>query len=401
MALHSRAILLLCILGYASAQYSEVDVLPQRTGTTSKPRYQKLHNPRLANGAQLQPIGGSARPRRPIPLSRPRPVPTSDAPGLASFANARPRPVFISPLAVKAASIPAGAQERQQQENNQQDKQSQQQQRQQEKQLQQQSLIKPVSEEAEEEEEDVAQAIASLGAVSSFSPQSGNLVGGPLTPKPDLGLGQFRGASPSPPLARPAPLPEQNPPPVQYRPQKPYKLRKPVVEDVPEVRITARQHQQPQPPVRSPSKAPEIRDRYSESPRDNYSETRAKYPEPPRDGATRDKKPVAQIIRRWREDNPDGSITWGFENDDGSYKEELIGVDCITRGKYGYIDLDGFRREYTYETGIKCDEEQQEEERENGFVDYQENKLVLPNGKTIDLSSMGKKQARRPQPIYN
>ena len=107
-----------------------------------------------------------------------------------------------------------------------------------------------------------------------------------------------------------------------------------------------------------------------------------------------------QIIRRWREDNPDGSITWGFENDDGSYKEELIGVDCITRGKYGYIDLDGFRREYSYETGIKCDEEKQDEDRENGFVDYQENKIVLPNGKTIDLSSMGKKQARRPQPIY-
>ncbi|XP_035738276.1 LOW QUALITY PROTEIN: uncharacterized protein LOC118448741 [Vespa mandarinia] len=115
---------------------------------------------------------------------------------------------------------------------------------------------------------------------------------------------------------------------------------------------------------------------------------------------SRGKKPVAQIIRRYRNDNADGSITWGFENDDGSYKEEIIGTDCITRGKYGYVDPDGVRREYTYETGIKCDEEQKEEEEENGFVDYQENKLVLPDGKTIDLSNMGKKQARRPRPTY-
>lgn len=56
------------------------------------------------------------------------------------------------------------------------------------------------------------------------------------------------------------------------------------------------------------------------------------------------KKPVAQILRKYREENPDGSITWGFENDDGSFKEETIGVDCITRGIYGYIDPDGEKR---------------------------------------------------------
>lgn len=47
------------------------------------------------------------------------------------------------------------------------------------------------------------------------------------------------------------------------------------------------------------------------------------------------KKPVAQILRKYREENPDGSIVWGFENDDGSFKEETIGIDCITRGIYG------------------------------------------------------------------
>jgi len=69
----------------------------------------------------------------------------------------------------------------------------------------------------------------------------------------------------------------------------------------------------------------------------------------------KEKKPVAQILRKYREENEDGSITWGFENDDGSYKEEIIGIDCVTRGRYGYVDPDGMKREYTYETGIQCD----------------------------------------------
>ena len=55
----------------------------------------------------------------------------------------------------------------------------------------------------------------------------------------------------------------------------------------------------------------------------------------PHNSDDKPKKPVAQILRKYREENPDGSITWGFENDDGSFKEETIGVDCITRGIYG------------------------------------------------------------------
>lgn len=107
----------------------------------------------------------------------------------------------------------------------------------------------------------------------------------------------------------------------------------------------------------------------------------------------RERKPVAQIIRKYRDENPDGSITWGFENDDGSFKEELIGVNCVTRGKYGYVDPDGLKREYNYETGIPCDKSK-EPQSEKGFIDYQENKAVLPNGITIDLANMGKKSKR-------
>lgn len=107
----------------------------------------------------------------------------------------------------------------------------------------------------------------------------------------------------------------------------------------------------------------------------------------------REKKPVAQIIRKFRDENPDGSITWGFENDDGSFKEETIGIDCVTRGRYGYVDPDGLKREYNYETGILCDKTK-EQQGEKGFIDYQENKAVLPNGITIDLATMGKKSKR-------
>lgn len=109
--------------------------------------------------------------------------------------------------------------------------------------------------------------------------------------------------------------------------------------------------------------------------------------------SSREKKPVAQIIRKYREENEDGSITWGFENDDGSFKEETIGVDCRVTGKYGYIDPDGVKREYNYDTGLACDKTKDDKEQK-GFVDYQENKAVLPNGITIDLNAMGKKSKR-------
>ncbi|KAJ8947075.1 hypothetical protein NQ318_019970 [Aromia moschata] len=82
------------------------------------------------------------------------------------------------------------------------------------------------------------------------------------------------------------------------------------------------------------------------------------------DDAVRRKKPQVQILRKYRTDNEDGSISWGFENDDGTFKEETLGTDCMTRGKYGYVDPDGVRREYTYETGNKCDPEDEDPEEE-------------------------------------
>lgn len=74
----------------------------------------------------------------------------------------------------------------------------------------------------------------------------------------------------------------------------------------------------------------------------NFNEDRQQ--QRPHQSEDKPKKPVAQILRKYREENPNGSITWGFENDDGSFKEETIGIDCITRGVYGYIDPDGEKR---------------------------------------------------------
>lgn len=36
----------------------------------------------------------------------------------------------------------------------------------------------------------------------------------------------------------------------------------------------------------------------------------------------------------------------------GSFKEETRGTDCVVRGKYGYVDPDGNKREFTYVSGI-------------------------------------------------
>ena len=62
------------------------------------------------------------------------------------------------------------------------------------------------------------------------------------------------------------------------------------------------------------------------------------------------------------------------------HREETRGIDCITRGKYGYIDPDGKRREFTYVSGLPCDEGAQEGD---GFEDSND---IVRSGKTLILS---------------
>ncbi|CAL8100618.1 unnamed protein product [Orchesella dallaii] len=81
--------------------------------------------------------------------------------------------------------------------------------------------------------------------------------------------------------------------------------------------------------------------------------------------------PPIQTVNRYMKQNDDGSITWGYENEDGTFKEETLGADCVVRGKYGYIDPEGNKREYEYQTGNPCDpnKKNQEEEEEEEIPD--------------------------------
>ncbi|CAG5025112.1 unnamed protein product [Parnassius apollo] len=68
--------------------------------------------------------------------------------------------------------------------------------------------------------------------------------------------------------------------------------------------------------------------------------------------------------------NDDGSFTFGYESADGSFKEETRGTDCVVRGKYGYVDPDGNKREFTYVSGNPCDPNNPNEEEEPESAEY-------------------------------
>lgn len=63
--------------------------------------------------------------------------------------------------------------------------------------------------------------------------------------------------------------------------------------------------------------------------------------------------------------NDDGSFTFGYEAADGSFKEETRGTDCVVRGKYGYVDPDGNKREFTYVSGNPCDPNKPDEDEQD------------------------------------
>jgi len=115
-------------------------------------------------------------------------------------------------------------------------------------------------------------------------------------------------------------------------------------------------------------------------------------------------------IHSYRVTNEDGSITWGYENEDGSFKEETIGVDCVTHGKYGYIDPTGEVREYSYTSGNRCDPDTRKQIAEDrsggggsrganghGFYDYKRGKFVMADGRrvTVVVNQQNKARGRR------
>ncbi|EEZ98793.1 uncharacterized protein LOC662631 [Tribolium castaneum] len=176
--------------------------------------------------------------------------------------------------------------------------------------------------------------------------------------------------------------PEEEQRQVHFRPERPVPvLRQDIRENVPQAPVLRQEHRQsvPRPllredvPVRQPQpvRHTQVRQHVPTPPPPPpvRQPTRGHHParQPSQyldeDGVRqRTRKPPVQILRKYRTDNPDGSITWGYENEDGTFKEETLGIDCVTRGKYGYVDPDGVRREYTYETGNKCDEPEEDED---------------------------------------
>ncbi|GAB0090484.1 PAX-interacting protein 1 [Sergentomyia squamirostris] len=104
--------------------------------------------------------------------------------------------------------------------------------------------------------------------------------------------------------------------------------------------------------------------------------TRSQTPAPiPRTKDHATKPPPVQTIRNYSKVNDDGSFTFGYEAADGSFKEETRGTDCVVRGKYGYVDPDGNKREFTYVSGNPCDPNnpESEEDQERSEEDSDEN----------------------------
>jgi len=109
--------------------------------------------------------------------------------------------------------------------------------------------------------------------------------------------------------------------------------------------------------------------------------------------------PPVQTVNRYMKQNDDGSVTWGYENEDGTFKEETLGADCVVRGKYGYVDPDGNKREYEYQTGNPCDpnKKDQEEEEEEDLPDGPSRPQQISGILNARPRPVQQQQQRRPQ----
>lgn len=108
------------------------------------------------------------------------------------------------------------------------------------------------------------------------------------------------------------------------------------------------------------------------------------------------KEPTAQTIRNYNKLNDDGSFTFGYEADDGSFKEETRGTDCVVRGKYGYVDPDGNKREFSYVQGNPCDPNavEDDEEQPSGKPAAEEEENV-PN---IPVANVARPKPKKTRP---
>jgi hypothetical protein len=69
------------------------------------------------------------------------------------------------------------------------------------------------------------------------------------------------------------------------------------------------------------------------------------------DDKTTTPKPIVQIKRLINQQEGDGSYTYGFEADDGSFKIETRDVNGNVKGKYGYVDVNNELKVVEYTAG--------------------------------------------------
>ncbi|KAF6213995.1 hypothetical protein GE061_011724 [Apolygus lucorum] len=133
---------------------------------------------------------------------------------------------------------------------------------------------------------------------------------------------------------------------------------------------------------------------------DNYGRANGQPRLQPKLKPAQSKEPPVQTIRNYNKLNDDGSFTFGYEAADGSFKEETRGTDCVVRGKYGYVDPDGNKREFTYVSGNPCDPNAvQEEDEEPGPIGSEENvPQNIPARRPIAKAARPVTTTARPRP---
>lgn len=115
---------------------------------------------------------------------------------------------------------------------------------------------------------------------------------------------------------------------------------------------------------------------------------------------TKEKAPPVQTIRNYNKVNDDGSFTFGYEAADGSFKEETRGTDCVVRGKYGYVDPDGNKREFTYVSGNPCDPNAPKEEEPDDKNDETGEPENFPaNYPTRPIRPIARPVTQAPKPV--
>ncbi|ODM94861.1 hypothetical protein Ocin01_11822 [Orchesella cincta] len=100
----------------------------------------------------------------------------------------------------------------------------------------------------------------------------------------------------------------------------------------------------------------------------------------------------AKIMKQINKVNDDGSYTFGYEADDGSFRVETRTKDGLVKGKYGFVDANGKLKVTEYTAGEKSEEPERTESGESDEGELRPSPRP-GNSRSLPLSA-------RPQPSY-